>query len=139
MKIWEEVFGETPDIPVDPDINYPRFYVNQRNGMLMETRPDNYEGPVFAITGSYMIATGDENVVSKLRIINGYLVIVEDEDAKYPELSVDVPEGDLIADVPSGYTGPEFSMEDNDLMVSGSNDNTNFSISEGNLEVEETE
>ena len=43
------------------------------------------------------------------------------------------------ANVPSGYTGPEFSMEDNDLMVSKSDDNTKFSISEGNLEVEETE
>lgn len=140
VKIWEEIFGEIPNIPVDPDINYPRFYVNHRNGMLMQTTPDDYEGPVFAITGSYMIATGDEKVVSKLRIIDGYLVVIDDEEtSKYPELSVEVPEGKLVADIPNGYSGPTFSLEDDDLHVSGSDNSTKFSVNDGNLEVEESE
>lgn len=58
VKMWEEVFGQAPVLPVDPSIYYPTFLVNHRSGMLMANIPDDYEGPNFSIEDGDLLADG---------------------------------------------------------------------------------
>ncbi|MCM1215395.1 MAG: hypothetical protein NC548_12855 [Lachnospiraceae bacterium] len=76
-RIWEEIFGEVPDLPVDPTIYYPTFRVNHRSGSLLANIPDDYEGPKFSIEQGDLIAEGVRDEI-RFNLENGNLMVEDD-------------------------------------------------------------
>ncbi|MCM1225408.1 MAG: hypothetical protein NC548_64275, partial [Lachnospiraceae bacterium] len=83
IKIWEEIFGSAPDIPVDPSIYYPTFMVNHRAGSLMATFSDDYEGPKFSIEHGNLMADGVREGIT-FHLSDGILKVEDSTQEEIP-------------------------------------------------------
>ena len=116
------------------------FSIDPTTQVLSVESPDNPNEPSFHLKDSDLIADGEEDIIRRLSITDDQIFLnskASDSSTKYPRFFVDQVPENLLVELPDGYTGPTFSMEDGCLYADGEEKEVNkYSLSDGSIIVD---
>lgn len=116
QRIWD-TDKITEDLALE--LEWPDFKMQGSDGLLRIEAEDDYSGPSFGMDHGKLRATGDDDVVDSLRIVDGKLVFDFSEDVINSIFSIDPTTQTLSVESPDSSNEPSFHMEDGDLIAEG--------------------
>lgn len=117
------------------------FSINPTTQMLSVGSLDDPNEPSFYLEDSNLIVEGEESIIDRLRLEDDQLFLNSragnTSAVKYPRFFVDQTPKNLLVELPDGYSGPTFSMEDGYLYAEGEEEEVNkYSIENSNVVVD---
>ncbi|MCM1222306.1 MAG: hypothetical protein NC548_48350, partial [Lachnospiraceae bacterium] len=110
QRIWD-----TDKISSDFDItiNWPTIGALGSDGLLRLEVPDDYDGPAFSLINGKLRATGDDDVVDRLKLVDGKLVFIGTEELyNQANISIDSDEDDIISKLRISEIDPQASTSE---------------------------
>lgn len=123
------------------DIISSAFSIDPTTQVLSVESTGNENEPSFTLNDSDLIAEGEEGIINRLRLEDDQIFITDKaantSTVKYPRFFVDQSVEDLLVELPDGYTGPNFSMQNGCLYAEGEEQEVNkYSIVDSNVIVD---